>query len=109
MIPLAVGIYGIHEEIWICEIQLEICQISLVKVSWISEDWEIDWVYMGLRGLGALGLVWDIKVVTEEVLAARYQKDRRRKLGINRLYQLECAGSKAHRSKHAATWLLSIL
>ena len=71
--------------------------------------WEIDWVYLGLRGLGALGLVWDIKVVTEEVLAARYQKDRRRKLGINRLYQLECAGSKAHRSKHAAAWLLSIL
>ena len=44
VIPLAVGIYGIHEEIWICEIQLEICQISQVKVSWISEDWEIGWV-----------------------------------------------------------------
>lgn len=49
VIPLAVGIYGIHEEIWICEIQLEIweiCHISPVKVSWISEDWEIGWVYL---------------------------------------------------------------
>jgi hypothetical protein len=44
VIPLAMGIYGIHEEIWICEIQEEICQISQVKVSLISEDWEIDWV-----------------------------------------------------------------
>ena len=46
VIPLEVEIYGIHEEIWICEIQLEICQISQVKVSWISEDWEIDWVLL---------------------------------------------------------------
>jgi len=55
--------------------------------------WEFDWVYMLLRMLGAVGIVWDMKVPTEEVKASRYKNLDKRTVPITRLYQIECRAS----------------
>jgi len=69
--------------------------------------WEFDWVYVGLRLLGTLGIVWDIKVPTEEVVLARYKKGNKRQLGISRIYQMQCPGKDVNKTGPA--WLLSIM
>ena len=55
--------------------------------------WEFDWVYMLLRMLGAVGIVWDMKVPTDEVKASRYKNLDKRTVPITRLYQIECRAS----------------
>jgi hypothetical protein len=51
--------------------------------------WEVDWVYLGLRALARLGVVWDLKVPTADVLSARYSSLPKHRLNIRHLYQLE--------------------
>uniref|UniRef100_A0A7S0EJV7 Fatty acid desaturase domain-containing protein n=1 Tax=Hanusia phi TaxID=3032 RepID=A0A7S0EJV7_9CRYP len=70
--------------------------------------WELDWVYLGLLVLGKLGVVWDIKVPTQEVLEARYKGGSKRDLGIKRLYRLECesADSKRRPASPPVAWRL---
>eukprot|EP00290_Baffinella_frigidus_P051720 CAMPEP_0180404304 /NCGR_PEP_ID=MMETSP0989-20121125/39920_1 /TAXON_ID=697907 /ORGANISM="non described non described, Strain CCMP2293" /LENGTH=323 /DNA_ID=CAMNT_0022407663 /DNA_START=122 /DNA_END=1093 /DNA_ORIENTATION=- len=61
--------------------------------------WEFDWVYVGLRMLGQLGVVWDIKVPTDDVLAARYSTLPKHRLNIRRLYRLECPAADLKKGK----------
>mmetsp|Transcript_14286 Transcript_14286/g.28217 ORF Transcript_14286/g.28217 Transcript_14286/m.28217 type:complete len:333 (+) Transcript_14286:121-1119(+) len=56
--------------------------------------WEFDWVYLMLKGAAKLGLVWDLKVVTDDVKNARYKNLDKRTVGITRLYQIEDAAKK---------------
>mmetsp|Transcript_55629 Transcript_55629/g.131045 ORF Transcript_55629/g.131045 Transcript_55629/m.131045 type:complete len:366 (-) Transcript_55629:128-1225(-) len=56
--------------------------------------WELDWVYVSLCALAKLGVVWDIKVPTDEVVKARYKAGSKAELGISRLYRLEYTTQK---------------
>ena len=57
--------------------------------------WELDWVYLGLRALASLGIVWDMKVVTDEVVKARYLLGNKRP-ALSRIYRITCPYPSNH-------------